>query len=201
MSSSFWNNKQCRYSYSNIRTSISFLNEDVLSFSKLQAVLLFIFEYTSFNLFPNWSCPPLFETTIGVAICIRIYVKCVWISADGVVERRDQTDDPRFIFEPFCTKTVWGCHGCHDGDGRNRQELGRQRGEKQWQYRQRKAIARCEVYVAVSLFVFEYTLKVSGFQLMVSWNDETKRTIRGLFTNHFSPKRYRGVTDVTKVMA
>ena len=53
---------------------------------------------------------------------------------------------------------------------------------------------------AVSLFVFEYTSNVSGFQLMAPWNDNTERTIRGLFTNFFAPKRYRGVTGVTMVM-
>ena len=52
----------------------------------------------------------------------------------------------------------------------------------------------------VSLFVFEYTSNVSGFQLMTSWNDETERTIQGLFTNHFAPKRYRGVTGFMMVM-
>ena len=35
---------------------------------------------------------------------------------------------------------------------------------------------------------------------MASWNDETERMIRGLFTNRFAPKRYRGVTGVTMVM-
>ena len=35
---------------------------------------------------------------------------------------------------------------------------------------------------------------------MALWNDETKRTIRGLFTNRFAPKRYRGVTGVTMAM-
>ena len=53
---------------------------------------------------------------------------------------------------------------------------------------------------AVSLFVFEYTSNVSRFQLMALWNDETERTIRGLFTNHFATKRYRGVTGVMMVM-
>ena len=53
---------------------------------------------------------------------------------------------------------------------------------------------------AVLLFVFEYTSNVSEFQLMALWNDETERTIRGLFTNRFAPKRYRGVTGVTVVM-
>ena len=53
---------------------------------------------------------------------------------------------------------------------------------------------------AVSLFVFEYMSNVFGFQLMASWNDDTEWTIRGLFTNRFAPKRYRGVTGVTMVM-
>ena len=35
---------------------------------------------------------------------------------------------------------------------------------------------------------------------MVSWNDETERTIRGLFTNCYALKRYRGITGVTIVM-
>ena len=35
---------------------------------------------------------------------------------------------------------------------------------------------------------------------MVSWNDETERTIRGLFMNRFAPKWYRGVTGVMMVM-
>ena len=35
---------------------------------------------------------------------------------------------------------------------------------------------------------------------MASWNDETERTIRGLFMYHFAPKRYKGVTGVTMVM-
>ena len=52
----------------------------------------------------------------------------------------------------------------------------------------------------LSLFVFEYTSNLSGFQLMESWNDETERTIQGLFTNRSTPKRYRGVTGVTMVM-
>ena len=52
----------------------------------------------------------------------------------------------------------------------------------------------------VSLFIFKYTSNISGFKLMVSWNDETKQTIKGLFTNCFAPKRYRGVRDVTMVM-
>ena len=55
--------------------------------------------------------PPLImhtqtETTSCVAICIQIYAKRVRISADGVVEQRDQTDDSRFIYEPFRTETV-----------------------------------------------------------------------------------------------
>ena len=35
---------------------------------------------------------------------------------------------------------------------------------------------------------------------MAPWNDKTKRTIRGLFTNRFAPKLCRGVTGVTMVM-
>ena len=35
---------------------------------------------------------------------------------------------------------------------------------------------------------------------MASWNDKTKRTILGLFTNRFALKGYRGVTGVTMVM-
>ena len=46
------------------------------------------------------------ETTSGVAIRIQIYVEHVQISGDGVVEQQDQTDDSRFIYEPFRTKTV-----------------------------------------------------------------------------------------------
>ena len=52
----------------------------------------------------------------------------------------------------------------------------------------------------VSLFVFRYKSNVSGFQLMALWNGETKRTIRGLFTNRFAPKQYRGVMGGMMVM-
>ena len=51
MSSSFRNNKRCRYSYLNIRPSTSFLTEYVLPFSKRQALSLLVYEYTSFNIF------------------------------------------------------------------------------------------------------------------------------------------------------
>ena len=42
----------------------------------------------------------------AVAICIRICVELVWVSADGVVEQRDQTDNLSFIYEPFRTEMV-----------------------------------------------------------------------------------------------
>ena len=106
MPSLFWNDKRYHYLYSIIRPLIPVLTEDVLLLSKRQVVSLFVFEYTSFNIFPNWRCTPLFETTSGVAICIRVYVERVHISADGVVERWDWTDKTRFIYEPFRTVTA-----------------------------------------------------------------------------------------------
>ena len=54
--------------------SISFLTKYVLPFSKRQAVLLLAFEYTYFNIFSNWRCPSLFETTSAAAIRIWIIV-------------------------------------------------------------------------------------------------------------------------------
>ena len=44
------------------------------------------------------------ETTSGVAIRIQIYVERVRISADGVVERRDQTDVLGFFTNRFAPK-------------------------------------------------------------------------------------------------
>ena len=48
--------------------------------------------------------------------------------------------------------------------------------------------------------MFEYASSMSGFQLMASCNVNTELTIRGLFTNRFAPKQYKGVTGVMMVM-
>ena len=56
-----------------------------------------------------------------------------------------------------------------------------------------------ETKSGVAIRIQIYVERVQIF-LMASWNDETEWAIRGLFTNRFAPKRYRGVTGVTMVM-
>ena len=149
MSCPFRNDKRCRSSYLNNRPSIYFSTEDVLPFSKQQAMLLFFFNSSPLISFLIEDVLPLFEmksvvairiwiivlkslfqlkmswpfwnnklcrysylnnipsiSFCAVAIRIRICVKLVWISADGIVERRYWTDDSRYIYELFRTETV-----------------------------------------------------------------------------------------------